>query len=83
MPPRTRQTRIRLPREVKNLPKKKEEEPEPIATKRLFVERSRISKHLICSICMDVFTDPAMPTACQHTFCRKCLGSVCENHGAT
>ncbi|XP_067672463.1 uncharacterized protein [Haliotis asinina] len=29
-------------------------------------------RHLTCSICMGVFTDPAT-LQCQHTFCRSCL----------
>ncbi|XP_046574198.1 uncharacterized protein LOC124282289 [Haliotis rubra] len=31
-----------------------------------------LERHLTCSICMGVFTDPAT-LQCQHTFCRSCL----------
>uniref|UniRef100_A0A1A7XPS1 Uncharacterized protein n=1 Tax=Iconisemion striatum TaxID=60296 RepID=A0A1A7XPS1_9TELE len=33
---------------------------------------SLMEKHLICSICMEMFTNP-VTTPCGHTFCRKCL----------
>ncbi|XP_044038932.1 E3 ubiquitin-protein ligase TRIM39-like [Siniperca chuatsi] len=31
-----------------------------------------LENHLICSICIDPFTDP-VTTACGHSFCKKCL----------
>ena len=73
MPPRARRN---------NQPKAKIAEAVKDSTtleKRLFVERSRISRHLACSICLDVFSDPVMPAQCQHTFCRKCLSSLAAN----
>ena len=79
MPPRGR-TRAQAKAAPKKEQVQEEEDPTTTLTKRLFVERSRISKHLVCSICMDVFTDPVMPPACQHTFCRKCLTSLVENY---
>lgn len=35
-------------------------------------EMSSLGKHLICSICMDVFHNP-VTTGCGHTFCKHCL----------
>lgn len=69
-----------MPPRAKRNQKKEPTAPDELSlTKRLFVERSRISKHLTCSICMDVFSDPVMPATCQHTFCRKCLASLAAN----
>lgn len=39
---------------------------------RHFVEKEKIEKCLICSICQDIFDDPYRIT-CGHTFCKKCL----------
>lgn len=36
------------------------------------IETSSLARHLICSICMDVFENP-VTTACGHTFCKQCL----------
>ncbi|XP_015801796.3 E3 ubiquitin-protein ligase TRIM39 [Nothobranchius furzeri] len=33
---------------------------------------SLVEKHLLCSICMETFTNP-VTTSCGHTFCKKCL----------
>ena len=33
-------------------------EPEKLVIKRRFVEVNKVSKHLYCSICMEVFNDP-------------------------
>lgn len=33
---------------------------------------SSLEKHLTCSICMEIFTDP-VTTPCGHSFCRRCL----------
>lgn len=35
-------------------------------------ETLSLEKHLICSICMDLFQNP-VTTACGHTFCKNCL----------
>jgi hypothetical protein len=40
--------------------------------KRHFVEKEKIEKCLICSICQDIFDEPYRIT-CGHTFCKKCL----------
>lgn len=35
-------------------------------------EPSPLAKHLLCSICMDLFQNP-VTLGCGHTFCRQCL----------
>ena len=32
-----------------------------------------VSKEFICSICLDVFSDPVAIVGCQHIFCRICI----------
>ena len=61
-----------MPPKRKRVPKKKKEEESEVLTKRSFVELAKISKHLICSICSEVFNNPVMPP-CQHTFCQVCI----------
>jgi hypothetical protein len=39
---------------------------------RNFVNSTIISRHLICTICQEVFYDPKRIT-CGHTFCHKCI----------
>ena len=39
---------------------------------RNFVKNSLISKHLICTICQEVFDDPKR-IDCGHTFCSSCI----------
>jgi hypothetical protein len=41
---------------------------------RNFVNLNLISRHLICTICQEVFDDPSRIN-CGHTFCRDCLVS--------
>src|SRR3990167_11391919 len=40
-----------------------------------YVYRTKISKHLICPICMEVYLAPVR-LACSHVFCNKCIGNV-------
>uniref|UniRef100_A0A3B4BA14 Uncharacterized protein n=1 Tax=Periophthalmus magnuspinnatus TaxID=409849 RepID=A0A3B4BA14_9GOBI len=35
-------------------------------------EASALEDHLLCSICLDLFTDP-VSTPCEHIFCRVCI----------
>lgn len=72
MPPR----KPKQPKKVKASP---EAPPQPV--KRVFCEVARISKHLVCSICQEVFNDPQQPP-CQHTFCLGCVQKWTENHRA-
>lgn len=57
------------------------EPKQPELIRRRFVEASKISKYLNCSICQEVFNDPVMPP-CQHTFCKVCLQGWTENQRA-
>lgn len=66
----------------KRTPKKVEEPQKPDEPlKRRFCEVSRISKHLYCSICQEVYNDPQQ-LPCQHTFCKQCILQWSENHKA-
>ena len=58
------------PKSRKKTKAQKAKAPEQI--KRSFVEAESISKHLICSICYEVFNDPVHGD-CQHIFCRVCI----------
>lgn len=61
-----------MPRQKKPKPEPQPVETPPKPVKRVFCEVARISKHLMCSICQEVFNDPQQPP-CQHTFCKACL----------
>ena len=39
---------------------------------RIFKDKQAISKHLFCSICMDIFK-MSTRTPCGHTFCEDCI----------
>ncbi|KAL0157529.1 hypothetical protein M9458_045605, partial [Cirrhinus mrigala] len=39
---------------------------------------SLLNEELLCSICLDVFTDP-VTTPCGHNFCRTCLNTCWTN----
>ena len=43
-----------------------------MALSRSFVEPDSISKHLHCSICAEVFTDPQR-LPCEHLYCKPCI----------
>ena len=34
---------------------------------------STIEKHLMCSVCLDLLTNPMETADCQHTFCLECV----------
>ena len=40
--------------------------------------QSKISKHLECPVCMDIFRDPRI-LPCAHTICKGCLESLIQN----
>ena len=44
-----------------------------IEQKRKFVDEDTIPDHLKCHMCYEVFLDPIMDMACQHTFCKECI----------
>ena len=37
-----------------------------------FIKINDISKHLYCSVCMEIFKIPMRPI-CGHTFCLECI----------
>ena len=44
----------------------------PGKTIRHFINSEKISKHLHCTICYEVFEDPVR-VICGHTFCYACI----------
>ncbi|KAM9467053.1 E3 ubiquitin-protein ligase TRIM39-like [Clarias gariepinus] len=63
------------------------ESSSPTKSKRRSMEEQRLfscdpsdllsEEQLLCSICLDVFTDP-VTTPCGHNFCKSCLSQCCE-----
>lgn len=46
---------------------------------RKFINLSNVSKHLYCSICSDIFTEPVR-LPCGHTFCQECITLWAKKH---
>ena len=48
-------------------------EKETIKYKRIFLDEKKISPHLFCTICKQVFNNPVVLNNCNHTFCYECI----------
>ena len=51
----------------------------PLKSKRKFINLSKVSKHLYCSICQNIFSEPTRIT-CGHTFCLDCITHWAKKH---
>lgn len=55
----------------------REVEKETIKINRLFVDESKISRHLFCQICKQVLNNPIV-LDCGHTFCYECVKNLLQ-----
>ena len=45
----------------------------PLANNYIYVNEDKISRSLICPICLDPLLDPQTHTLCENSFCNRCI----------